>query len=130
MVVLDTCIIIWDALDRKQLSAKAKKNIDHQSPNHIILCDISLWEIALLVERKRLILKTTASHFLNLYLQSRGYQVQAITPAIAELSVTFNKTINSDPADRLIAATSISLNAPLVTADNNLRKSKLLETIW
>ena len=130
VIVLDTCIIIWDALDRKQLSTKAKKALARFAPNEIILCDISLWEIALLIQRNRLMLSTTASHFLTLYVQSRGYHLQAITPAIAELSVMLDKTINNDPADRLIVATAINLHAPLITADSNLRQSKILETIW
>jgi len=37
---------------------------------------------------------------------------------------------NKDPADRIIAATSIIENANLVTADNELRQSKKVATIW
>ena len=50
-----------------------------------------------------------------------NYFIQEITPVIAELSVNFGSEINNDPADRLIAATSILGNAPVVTADNNLK---------
>ena len=35
-----------------------------------------------------------------------------------------------DPADRIIAATSIALSAPLVTADARLRSSRALATVW
>ena len=50
--------------------------------------------------------------------------------AIAELSVNFGSQISSDPADRLIAATSVLRNAPVVTADRNLRDAPMVETIW
>mgnify|MGYP001545410112 CR=1 FL=1 len=56
--------------------------------------------------------------------------VQEITPEIAELSASFGPEINNDPADRLIAATSVLANAPVVTADENLRAATMLETIW
>ena len=84
----------------------------------------------MLIKRKRLVVDGTASGFINLLLQSRNYHIQGITPEIAELSVNFGSEINNDPADRLIAATSILRNAPIITADQNLRASVILETIW
>jgi PIN domain nuclease of toxin-antitoxin system len=129
MILLDTCAIIWDALDRDQLSADAKNAIELNA-RELMICDISLWEIAMLIKKKRLVVDDTASGFINLLLQSRNYLVQEITPEIAELSVNFGVELNNDPADRLIAATSVLGNVPVVTADNNLRAASLLETIW
>jgi PIN domain nuclease of toxin-antitoxin system len=129
MILLDTCAIIWDALDRDQLSADAKNAIT-LNDRELMICDISLWEIAMLIKKKRLVVDGTASGFINLLLQSRNYLVQEITPEIAELSVNFGVELNNDPADRLIAATSVLGNVPVVTADNNLRVASLLETIW
>jgi len=37
---------------------------------------------------------------------------------------------NKDPADRIIAATSIIENANLITAEKELRQSKQVATIW
>ena len=129
MILLDTCAIIWDALDTSKLSPDAKTAIElHKS--ELIICDISIWEISMLIKRKRLVVDATASGFINLLLQSRNYLVQEITPEIAELSVNFGSEINQDPADRLIAATSILENAPIITADENLRRATMLETIW
>ena len=95
-----------------------------------MICDISIWEISMLIKKKRLVVDNNASGFINLLLQSRNYLVQDITPEIADLSVNLGSEINQDPADRLIAATSILSNAPLVTADENLRRATVLETIW
>ena len=129
MILLDTCAIIWDALDAGKLSPDAKNSIE-LNHSELIICDISIWEIAMLIKRKRLVLDATASGFINLLLQSRNYFIQEITPDIAELSVNFGSEINNDPADRLIAATSILGNAPIVTADQNLRNATMVETIW
>ena len=129
MIVLDTCAIIWDALDNSKLSSKAIKAIN-EAECELIICDISIWEISMLIERKRLIVDDTASGFINLVLQSRNFHIQPITPEIAELSVNFSQEINNDPADRLIAATSILQNAAIITADKNLRKVTILDTIW
>ena len=84
----------------------------------------------MLIKKKRLDVEDTASGFVNLLLQSRNFLIQEITPEIAELAVNFGSEINKDPADRLIAATSILENAPIVTADENLRGASMLKTIW
>jgi PIN domain nuclease of toxin-antitoxin system len=36
----------------------------------------------------------------------------------------------SDPADRLIVATALLEGIPLVTADDEIRRSKAVTTIW
>jgi PIN domain nuclease of toxin-antitoxin system len=129
MIVLDTCAIIWDALDPSRLTPKAEKAIA-QNADELVICDISIWEIAMLIKRKRLVIDLDTSGFINLLLQSRNFRIQEITPEIAELSVNFSSEVNNDPADRLIAATSILRSAPIVTADRNLRKATVIETIW
>jgi PIN domain nuclease of toxin-antitoxin system len=95
-----------------------------------MICDISIWEISMLLKKNRLVIDDSPSGFINLLLQSRNLHVQQITPEIAELSVNFGSEINNDPADRLIAATSIVKNIPIITADRNLRDATILETIW
>jgi len=131
MILMDTCAIIWDALEPSKLSDNAISAIEKADKhNALIISDISIWEISMLIKKRRLEVDSTAANFLNLFLQSRNISVQSISPEIAELSVNFDSEINSDPADRIIAATSIIHNAQLVTADQNLRTSELLDTIW
>jgi len=131
MILMDTCAIIWDALEPDKLSNKAMSAIKKaDKSNALIISDISIWEISMLIKKKRLEVDTTAANFINLFLQSRSVSVQAISPEIAELSVSFGADINNDPADRIIAATSIIVNAQLVTADQNLIDSPMINTVW
>lgn len=131
MIVMDTCAIIWDALDPTQLTQKAKDAINKADANNtLMIADISIWEIAMLIQKKRLEIDTTASHFIKLFLQSRNVSVMPISAEIAEMSVSFSSDINNDPADRLILATAIVHNAKLVTADNNLLASNTINTLW
>jgi len=124
IVTVDTHIVIWNALQAELISSAAEKALQNANENgSIIFPDIILWEIAMLVKKKRLII-------INLLLASNNYQLQEITPEIAELSTELPGEINLDPADRIIAATSIILNAPLITADKNLLKAKKIKTIW
>lgn len=131
MILLDTCVIIWDALEPKKITAKAKKAIDSaDKQNALIISDISIWEVSMLVKKGRIEIDTTPAHFINLYLQARNISVKSVSPEIAELSVNFGDEISNDPADRLIAATSIIHNARLITADTNLRDCDLIESLW
>jgi len=131
MILLDTCAVIWDSLDRQQLTSKSLSAINKADEfNALIISDITIWEIAMLVHKGRIKIDTTASNFVNLYLQTRNISVVQISPEIAELSVSFGADINKDPADRIIAATSIIQNAQLVTADQNLLASELVDTLW
>ena len=129
MILLDTCAIIWDALETTKLTLKVKKAIKRYE-QELLICDISIWEISMLIKKERLVVDDTSSGFINLLLQSRNFKVQTITPEIAEISVNFGTEINNDPADRLIAATSIVRNAPIITADQNLRDATIIKTIW
>jgi len=131
MILLDTCAIIWDALDRAQLSDKVLSAINNaDESNALIVGDISIWEIAMLIHKERIKIDTTASNFVNLYLQTRNISVIPISPEIAEMSVNLELGSNKDPADRIIAATSITQNAQLVTADQNLIASEIVDTLW
>ena len=84
----------------------------------------------MLAKRKRIEVDETPANLVNLILGSRNYTVMNITPEIAELSVNLDDEISGDPADRLIAATSILRQAPIVTADRNLREASVIDTIW
>ncbi|MBL7136137.1 MAG: type II toxin-antitoxin system VapC family toxin [Candidatus Marinimicrobia bacterium] len=131
MITVDTHIIIWDALKPELLSEKAKNELERANQiDGIIFCDISLWEIAMLIKKKRIEIDVPYLEFIDLVKASNNYIFQEITPEIAELSANLPLEINSDPADRLISATSLISNTKLITADKNLRKSKELRTIW
>lgn len=131
MIIMDTCTFIWDALRPEELSKKATALIDQaETDNQLYICDITLWEVAMLISKGKIEINSNAALFSRLAIQARNIQVQPITSEIAELSVSFDNSINKDPADRIIAATSITQNAILVTADTNLRKSPLVETVW
>ena len=131
MILMDTCATIWDALEPAKLTKKALNAINNaDQQNALIISDISIWEISMLIKKGRIQVETTAANFINLFLQSRNISVQYISPEIAELSVNFGPEINNDPADRIIAATSIIHNSQIVTADQNLLESEMLDTIW
>ncbi len=84
----------------------------------------------MLVQKGRVQVDRDCQSFITLILQANNCQVCPITPQIATLAVQLPQTINLDPADRLIVATAVAEHVPLVTADQNLRTSNLITTIW
>ena len=131
MIVADTQVIIWDALKPELLSTRAKKAIREANRlDGIIFCEISLWEIAMLMKKRRLSVDVNYQEFIRLVSDSNNYIFKGISPQIAELSTNLFSTTNKDPADRIISATSIIEKANLVTSDKILRRSKKIHTIW
>ena len=58
------------------------------------------------------------------------YRVLPISPKIAEVSMQLFTRSHSDPADRLIAATALAHNLPLITADTRILASGEVPCIW
>lgn len=129
-VVIDTHILIWDQLDPKRISKKARKALELAEGNHkIILCEISLWEISILMKKRRLVMDMSYLDFINDVLQTKNYHVQGMDAEIAFLGSEIDLD-TKDPADRIIAATSIVLGLPLISADQFMIKSADMKTIW
>ena len=54
MIVLDTQVLLFDALDPRRLSRRARNALEEGMEAGALACsDISLWEIALLAARRR-----------------------------------------------------------------------------
>lgn len=129
MVVLDTHAFIFDALQPKRLSKRVRSRISTAATRYnLVVSDISLWEVAMLVERGRLEVGTTTAEFLEVALEARSVRALPITPSIAQRAATL--TAPSDPADRLIAATALEHGAILVTSDRRLQGLRGLRSIW
>ncbi len=131
MIVVDTHALIWDALTPNRLSPQAQAALAlANQQDGILIADISLWEIAMLIQRGRIQIATDCHAFLNLLLQANKSRVMPISPQIAAQSMQLPVTINKDPADRLIVATALVENVPLLTADHNLRAAAPVKIIW
>ena len=127
MILLDTCAFIWLSLEQSKLSAYAKELIDH---HQMYLSDISLLEVGYLIQKGQVELPCRISEFLSLAVDVHQIQVLPVTPEIADIAMGLDHSINKDPADRIISATSIHYNYQLTISDGNLRKSELVKTAW
>jgi len=67
--------------------------------------------------------------FMDQVFLTKNYLLQGINPEIAFIA-TETEIETKDPADRLIAATSIYLGLPLITSDQSIQGNKDLVIIW
>lgn len=128
MVLLDTHVFVWLSGDRARLSKAALRAIKQSSRR--LLVDVSLREVAQLTAVGRLRFDRDAEQWLEEALAASAIEVVPIDAEIAVRSTRIAANFHGDPVDQLIAAASLVLDVPLVTADGNLRASPAIRTIW
>ena len=129
MIILDTHALIWMASDPKRLTSKAREAIrEARQESEVAIAAITLWEMAWLAENGRIQVVGSVESFVRD--TADRVVVRPITPEIAALAVRLASDFPKDPSDRLIAATAIVEGALLVTADQRMRKSNVVKTVW
>jgi PIN domain nuclease of toxin-antitoxin system len=131
VIVLDTHALVWWVSGDSTLSRKAKTAIERErGGGAIIVSSISAWEIAMLVERERLLLSMEVGSWLAMAGQIEPVRFVPVDVEIALKSVHLPGEFHRDPADRMIVATARRLAAPLVTKDERIRAYAHVRTIW
>lgn len=131
MILLDTHVLIWLTVEPRRLSRSAAAAIRRARPaDGLAIASITLWELAFLFGRGRLRTHGTIEASLRRLIDVTAVSVKEITPEVAALSMQFGDDFPSDPADRLIAATARAEGIALVTADERIRASQLVKTVW
>ena len=129
MIVLDTHAFFWMTSEPHRLSKKAVEAIEEErAGTGVAIATVSLLELAQLADKHRLALSLSTERFLSEAVMR--VIVKPMTPEIVGIAVRLPSTFPKDPADRVIAATAIAEGATLVTADQKIRDSGALRTIW
>lgn len=122
-LILDTHVFLWLVSGEKKFKPVFLKMIQERRLNpNIFISPISIWEIGILDEKKRIILGTDRLEWIESTLEKTGFEIVPVSPAIAIQSTRLPGEIHGDPADRFLIATAHEIKAVLVTCDQKILK--------
>ena len=114
MIVIDTHVLVWWVSESGTLSTAAKRALKNatKSGSEVLISSISAWEIAMLVEKGRLVLSMDVERWLDEVAQIDGVRFVPVDNEIGIKSAVLPGTFHKDPADRMIVATARKLAVP------------------
>jgi PIN domain nuclease of toxin-antitoxin system len=128
VILLDTHAWIWWVSESPKLSEKARMAIETE--DFLGVSAISCWETAMLYAKQRIRFNLDIEEWIDLAEKRPKIQVLPLTPKVAVLSTRLPGDFHGDPADRIIAATSLSKGIALVTRDEKIIQWDQITTIW
>jgi PIN domain nuclease of toxin-antitoxin system len=130
LILLDTHVVIWLAQDYERISTAAQKAIGkaREKDRGLAVCSITLVELVRLSSHGRIHLTPSVGTVLS-EIEHR-FVVLPITGNIALQAFDLPVGYPKDPVDRIIGATALVEDIPLITADREIHKSRAVPTIW
>jgi len=129
VILLDTHVLVWMASDPKRLSPKARDAIRNaRQHTGVAIATITLWELAWLAHSGRIQVLSSIETFVRDTVAR--VILKPMTPEITAVAARLPTGYPKDPADRVIGSTAIVEGIPLITADQQIRRSKAVEIIW
>lgn len=130
--VADTHAVIWYLSGNKRLSRKARAIFQKAvaGHGHVIIPSIVLVETIFLVQREKLdedVVKTLLALTEN---PDDGIYIYPLNKAVVQALSHFGPVAIPELVDRIIAATAIHLDLPLLTIDSSIQAAKLVRTVW
>jgi len=120
--LLDTHVILWSAAEPEKLPSKIVEELEKEL-NELWFSPISVWEILLLAEKGRVVIKADHEKSIRKMFKKLPFREAVINQEVAIQSRKINLP-HQDPADRFLAATAIVYDLTLVTADRRLIDAK------
>jgi PIN domain nuclease of toxin-antitoxin system len=121
-LLLDTHIWLWSLVDRKRLSPRVIKEIGDPH-SELWLSPISIWELVILCQKGRITLDEDVDQWIAHRLSAVPLREAPVTYEVARETGRLLLP-QRDPADRFLVATAKVFELTLVTADEQLLKSR------
>lgn len=129
--VADTHAVIWYLLNDPRLSPAglAAMNGAAGAGDAVFVSAITIVEIIYLIEKGRFPQSLLSGVMSTLNNPVNELTLALLDEGIAQTMQQISRIIVPDMPDRIIAATALHLNLPLVTADHKIQASQV-QTIW
>ena len=118
-MILDTCALLWLAQGGNQLSEPVRQRINSEAV--VCVSAISGFEVGVKHQKGKLVLPARPSDWFGTILEHHDLQVLPLDLPIC-IRATELPGIHNDPCDRLIIATAVHHNMPVVTGDPVFQK--------
>jgi PIN domain nuclease of toxin-antitoxin system len=130
VILVDTHAVVWLTFEPDRISKGARAAIDDARAHGegLAISDMTLLELSRLASAGRIRSDLSVESILQ-EVESR-FVVLPMSGRVCAQAVGFPASFPKDPADRIIIATALIHGIPLVTADREIRRSKLVQTIW
>ncbi|MHC5611099.1 MAG: type II toxin-antitoxin system VapC family toxin [Nostoc sp.] len=128
MIILDTHIWIWWVDNNQGLNQKYRDCIEEYQSQGLGVSIISCWEVAKLVENRKLAFSISVDEWLAAALAYPGVQLLELTiPIIVESTKLTG--FHRDPFDQVIVATARIYSCPLLTVDAKILAYSGVQTL-
>lgn len=119
-LTLDTHVLIW-YMEGIKLNSRQVELIDKaRNENALFVSAISIWEISMLASKGKLACSVSLSEWINSILSIPGLNIIDLSIAVLVESCNLPNYEHRDPADRLIIASTRSINSHLMTFDQKI----------
>jgi PIN domain nuclease of toxin-antitoxin system len=127
---VDTHIVLWLAFEPERISKRAQDAMDEARGNGtgMAISAMTLVEIATLFGRRQFHLELNLESFLDEL--ERRFVVLPMNARTCARMTSLPAGYPKDLADRVIGATALVEGMNLVTADREIRRAKVVKTIW
>jgi PIN domain nuclease of toxin-antitoxin system len=129
VIALDTHVLLWWALDPDRLSPAAVASLRAAERIGAFASAISIWELGVKVQRGKLDLPLPVAEL------ARRIQRSGIVDLVPVTTATWLRSLelawdHRDPADRVIVATALQQDVPLLTADAEIHRFGGVSCVW
>lgn len=126
-LLLDTHIWIWSVSEPAKLSPRVARIL--QDPNNELwLSPISVWEVVILLEKRRLGLDMAPEEMVSQAIRTLPTKEAPLTAEVA-LATRHIRLPHRDPADLFLAATAKVFDLTLVTSDTHLLAAREISVL-
>lgn len=130
-VVLDTHSWVWWISSPDELTSQARRAVDAAAgESAIYVSSISVWEVTLLVLRKRIRLTLDVADWIS---RCEALPFLNFVPVDNLVALKANNLVDyphRDPADRMIIATTLLVGGTLVTKDRKILAYPHVPSKW
>ncbi|MEX0905142.1 MAG: type II toxin-antitoxin system VapC family toxin [Balneolaceae bacterium] len=130
MILLDTHVWLWWLLGDGNLNSTEREALDRLAgKRHISISWVSVWETEMLERKGRITLLPDLTAWMKLAVQPTVTSILPVDVNVVLAQRKLPENLHADPADRLIAATSLLSGFSLATHDSKIRDAGCC-SIW